>query len=151
MSCGVGHGHSSDLMLLWLWCRLAAGALIGPLAWEPPHAGGVALKSKWNKETKNDIYSVLCSLGKNSYCFSETEYNKLQKTNKESPNDLAVSIYCNCYGSGLIPGLGTSPCHSHSWGGKKHNKTKQLIKQHLRDHNINHNKDKKNMPRSWES
>ena len=29
-----------------LWCRPAAIALIGPLAWEPPYAVGVALKSK---------------------------------------------------------------------------------------------------------
>ena len=25
-----------DLVLLWLWCRLAAVAPIGPLSWEPP-------------------------------------------------------------------------------------------------------------------
>ena len=46
MSCGVGCRHSLDLMLLWLWCRLAGVAPIGPLAWEPPHAMGEALKSK---------------------------------------------------------------------------------------------------------
>ena len=28
MSCGVGCRLSSDLVLLWLWCRLAAIALI---------------------------------------------------------------------------------------------------------------------------
>ena len=33
-----------DPALLWLWCRLVAIALIGPLAWEPPYASGVALK-----------------------------------------------------------------------------------------------------------
>ena len=36
MSCGVGRRGSSDLALLWLWCRPAAPALIRPLAWEPP-------------------------------------------------------------------------------------------------------------------
>ena len=41
-----------DPRLLWLWCRLAAVALIRPLAWEPPYALGVALKSKKQK-TKN--------------------------------------------------------------------------------------------------
>ena len=35
-----------DPALLWLWCRLAAAAPIGPLAWEPPYAEGMALKSK---------------------------------------------------------------------------------------------------------
>ena len=44
-SCGVGHRHGSDLMLLWLSRRLAAIAPIGPLAWEPPYAVGGALKS----------------------------------------------------------------------------------------------------------
>ena len=34
-----------DPALLWLWCRLAATAPIRPLAWEPPYAAGVALKS----------------------------------------------------------------------------------------------------------
>ena len=35
---------SSDLALLWLWCRPAAAAPIGPLAWEPPYAAGAAPK-----------------------------------------------------------------------------------------------------------
>ena len=35
-----------DPALLWLWCRLAAAALIGPLAWELPYAEGAALKIK---------------------------------------------------------------------------------------------------------
>ena len=38
MSCGVGHRRGSDLALLWLWCRLAAAALIQSLAWELPCA-----------------------------------------------------------------------------------------------------------------
>ena len=36
MSCGVGRRHSLDLMLLWLWHRLAAAAPIQPRAWEIP-------------------------------------------------------------------------------------------------------------------
>ena len=36
----------SDPLLLWLWCRPEAVALIQPLAWEPPYATGEALKSK---------------------------------------------------------------------------------------------------------
>ena len=35
MSCGVGHRLGSDLVLLWLWRRPAAVALIRPLSWEP--------------------------------------------------------------------------------------------------------------------
>ena len=47
MSCGAGHRGSLDLALLWLWlwCRPAAIALIGLLAWEPTYASGAALKS----------------------------------------------------------------------------------------------------------
>ena len=40
-----------DLALLWLWCTLAATALIQPLAWELPYVTGVALKGK-KKEKK---------------------------------------------------------------------------------------------------
>ena len=42
MSCGVGCRRSSDLVLLWLWRRLVATALMQPLAWEPPHAAEAA-------------------------------------------------------------------------------------------------------------
>ena len=49
MSCGVGCRRGSDLAWLWLWCRLAAAAPIGPLAWEPPYAVGVALKRQKEK------------------------------------------------------------------------------------------------------
>ena len=55
MSCGVGRRHVLDPMLLWLWHRPAATALIGPLAWESPCAAGVAIektkRQKTNKQT----------------------------------------------------------------------------------------------------
>ena len=54
MSCGVGHRYGLDLALLWLWNRLAATALIGPLAWETPYAVGVALKRQKKKTKKNE-------------------------------------------------------------------------------------------------
>ena len=41
-----------DPVLLWLWCRPAATALIIPLAWEPPYAMCVALE----KEEKKKVY-----------------------------------------------------------------------------------------------
>ena len=34
LNCGVDHRYVSGPMLVWLWCRLAAIALIPPLAWE---------------------------------------------------------------------------------------------------------------------
>ena len=52
MSCGVGRRLGSDLALLWLWYRLAAVALIQPLAWEPPYATGAALKKKKKKKNR---------------------------------------------------------------------------------------------------
>ena len=42
LSCGVGHGPGSDPVLLWLWCRAEAVALILPLARELPYASGEA-------------------------------------------------------------------------------------------------------------
>ena len=41
---GVGRRHGSDPVLLCLWLRLVAMALIRPLAWESPCAALVALK-----------------------------------------------------------------------------------------------------------
>ena len=41
---GVGHRRGLDLALLWLWGRLAAAALIQPLAWELQYATGATLK-----------------------------------------------------------------------------------------------------------
>ena len=66
MSCGVGCRRGSDPALLWLWCRLAATALIGPLAWEPPHATRAALETaKRQKKKKKSIkgkfsFHVVC-------------------------------------------------------------------------------------------
>ena len=51
MSYGVGHRHSSDPEVLWLWHRPAAIAQIGPLAWEPPYAADAALEKNENKQT----------------------------------------------------------------------------------------------------
>ena len=58
MSCGVGRTCGSDPALLWLWCRPAAAAPIGSLAWEPPYAEGAALKKqKGKKEKKKKVCS----------------------------------------------------------------------------------------------
>ena len=52
VSCGVASRCSLDLALLWLWCRLAAVALIQSLAWELPYAANAALKSKKKKKER---------------------------------------------------------------------------------------------------
>ena len=54
MSCGVGHSHSSDLVLLWLWCRTVAAAPIQPLAWKLLYAVGAALKRQERKTRKQE-------------------------------------------------------------------------------------------------
>ena len=51
-SCSVGCRCALDLMLPWLWCRLAAVAQIRPLAWELPYAAGRAVKRKQIKQNK---------------------------------------------------------------------------------------------------
>ena len=52
MSYGVGRRLSWDPTLLWLWCRLAAAAPIGPLAWELPYASSAAIKIKKREKKK---------------------------------------------------------------------------------------------------
>ena len=49
MSCGISCRYISDLVLLWLWYRLAATFLIQPLTWELPYAAGVPPKDRKKK------------------------------------------------------------------------------------------------------
>ena len=44
VSCGVGHRHGLDSVLLWLWLWPVAVVPIRPLAWDLPYAASVALK-----------------------------------------------------------------------------------------------------------
>ena len=50
MWCKLQMQHGSCFAVLW--CRLAATAPIGSLAWEPPYATGVTLKSKKKKKER---------------------------------------------------------------------------------------------------
>ena len=52
VSCGAGRRRGSDPVFLCLWHRLAATALTGPLAWEPPCAADEALEK--TKKTKKE-------------------------------------------------------------------------------------------------
>ena len=58
-SCGVGGRRGSDLVLLWLWRRLAATAPIQSLAWKPPYAAGAALKRQKRKKKRFIIKPLL--------------------------------------------------------------------------------------------
>ena len=53
-------------MLLWLWCRPVAIALIRPLTWERPYAAGAALKrsKKKRKEKERKAHCVPFTDGK---------------------------------------------------------------------------------------
>ena len=55
MSCDVGCRCGSDAALLWLWCRTVATAQIRPLAWEPPCAGGAALRKSGKKKKVSTV------------------------------------------------------------------------------------------------
>ena len=73
-SCGVGRRHGLDPTLLWLWCRLAAAALIRPLAWEAPRAVGVALEKKKKKDKMlaflnlfSQLNAILTKISENYY------------------------------------------------------------------------------------
>ena len=61
MSCGVGCRRGSDPA--WLW--LAAAAPIRPLAWEPPYAVAVILKSK--KRVNRSLFWMM-SAGRPADC-----------------------------------------------------------------------------------
>ena len=52
VSCGAGRRKCSNLVLLWLQCRLTAVTPIRLLVWEPPWAAGAAQKGK-KKKKKN--------------------------------------------------------------------------------------------------
>ena len=84
MTCGIGLRCGSDLALLWLWHRQAAAAPIQPLAWEPPYATRVALKSKDKIKIKTELVVKLQLSSKskgiaNSYLnfFDKLELNTL--------------------------------------------------------------------------
>ena len=63
MTCGVGRRCGSDPTLLCLWCRVAATAPIGPLAWETPYAAGVALKGQKTEKKKEKKRKAEQTLG----------------------------------------------------------------------------------------
>ena len=52
LSYGVGHRRGLDMVLLWLWCRLAAVGPIQSLAWQLPYVVGATLKKTKKKKKK---------------------------------------------------------------------------------------------------
>ena len=72
MSCVAGCRHGLDPELLWLWHRLSATALIGPLAWELPYAAGAALKRQ------KKIPSRVQNARKKGHCCSSEAETELE-------------------------------------------------------------------------
>ena len=60
MSCGTGHRHGLDAVLLW--CRLIAVAPNEPLAWELPYATDATLKSGGEKKERKEKQKMKCGL-----------------------------------------------------------------------------------------
>ena len=54
VSCDEGRRCGLDPVLLWLWCRPAATALIRSLAWEPLYAAVAALENTKKKKKKEE-------------------------------------------------------------------------------------------------
>ena len=79
-----------DLALLWLWCRSAAVAPTGPLAWEPPYAVGVSLRSK---KKKKEIAETKRNLSLSYRLVSQTQYTRVLKisSKQEFPSWLSES------------------------------------------------------------
>ena len=87
MSCCVAYRRSSDLVLLWLWCRLAATPLIRPLPWEPPYAAGVAIKRQ--KTNKKQTKTYICPQRKSlNNMDSLNEFNEMYKEYQSLTNTL---------------------------------------------------------------
>ena len=57
VSCGVGLRCGSDQALLWP--RLAAVAIISPLAWELPYVETITLKKEQKKKKKRPQLDIL--------------------------------------------------------------------------------------------
>ena len=91
VSCGVGRRRGSDSTFLWLWCRLAAAALIPLLTWKLPYAANVALKSKKRKkEGKKEKIKILFNhyFSYINFCFlvsGEKNTSLLPKKKKKRP------------------------------------------------------------------
>ena len=88
----MDHRCSLDLVLLWLWHRLAAVVPIRPLDWESPYASGAALKKQTKIKTKptgcskssskREVYSST-GLPQETRKGSNKQRNFTSKTNRE--------------------------------------------------------------------
>ena len=89
-SCDIGHWCASDLVLLWLWCRPAAAALIQSLAQESPYATGMALKRKKSGEPPKFLESWF-----NKQTVKQSKKNKTSFVNMKQPDLRGIHILSN--------------------------------------------------------
>ena len=85
VSCDVGHRHGSDLALLWLWCRPAAVAPIGPLTWELSYTEGAARKSRERKK-KSQLIPYLLTQTESSPCFPTGSFFTVSRLRSQVPS-----------------------------------------------------------------
>ena len=145
MSCGVGGRCSWDLTSLWLWCRLAAVALIRPTSSLGTSLCyvGVALKRQRQKQTNKQKESLIYYHGQEepketwglnvNYSGWDPETAKKSFRAKQmKSNEMSLGIpwwlsrCCHCCGSGCSCGIGsnTSPGTClYGWHGQKLNKS----------------------------
>ena len=88
MSCGGGRRLGLDLVLLWLWHRPAATAVIRPLAWEPPYAASAS-----KKETKDKIIILIIRGRGRASIMKRTNRSDYIKIKQISPNFGMAKIY----------------------------------------------------------
>ena len=145
MSCSVRCRRSSDLALLWLWCRPAATAMIRPLAWEPPYATGSALKKKrykgivcvrvWQKKTKDKKIKINClnalfngkywSLGKKDHTPSWCSRKKSEMAARGVPWRTWVLRTWHCHSVPQVIPLAQELPHAMGTATKKKKKKKE--------------------------
>ena len=103
VSYGVGHRHSLDPVLLWLWCKLAATALIRPLAWESPCAVGAALektkRQKNQKQTKKNLFEEWPNFSKRARAFPFPVTHEDSRFSTSSPT---VTVFHFSHPSGIV-------------------------------------------------
>ena len=76
MSCGVGHRRDLDAMLLWLRRRLAAIALIQPLAWESPYAAGAVQEMAKRQKKIQNLFSLKKNPSESGHRGNLPQHNK---------------------------------------------------------------------------
>ena len=97
MSCGVGHRHGLDPLVLWLWRRPAAAAPIRTLAWERPYALGAVLKRP--KKRPGGIKVCLQVVSNMNYGKKESDGENIRENRDNEQSKRIFQEYQNLYPS----------------------------------------------------